>query len=146
MSETRVLTDVAATRAYAGELAGRLPSGALLLLDGPLGAGKTTLVAALVEALGGPDRAASPTYTLVHEYPTPDGDVVHVDAYRLADAAAWDELGLDAYLDRARLVAVEWGAALADAHPDAWRLTLARPDGVDGARHATLVAPPSASG
>ncbi|MDR9390982.1 MAG: tRNA (adenosine(37)-N6)-threonylcarbamoyltransferase complex ATPase subunit type 1 TsaE [Trueperaceae bacterium] len=141
MNGVRVLPDVAATRTFAGEVAARLPAGALLLLDGPLGAGKTTFVAALVEALGGPDRAASPTYTLVHEYPTPDGVVVHVDAYRLDGAAALNELGLDAYLDRARLVAVEWGGVLADAYPEAWRLTLARPGGADAARHATLTAP-----
>lgn len=135
------LADEAATREFATRLAGELPRGALLLLDGPLGAGKTTLVAALVAALGGPDRTSSPTYTLVHEYPTPDGPIVHVDAYRLDDVDALDELGLEAYLERARLVAVEWGGRLAERYPEAWRLRLERPAGSDSGRTVEILAP-----
>src|SRR6056297_245883 len=88
------LADETATRTFAARLARELPHGALLLLDGPLGAGKTTLVAALVAALGGPERTSSPTYTLIHEYPTPHGDVIHIDAYRLGDATALEEQGV----------------------------------------------------
>lgn len=135
------LADESATRAYAARLARDLPRGALLLLDGPLGAGKTTFVAALVAALGGPERTSSPTYTLIHEYPTPDGPIIHVDAYRLGDPEALEGFGLDDYLERARLVAVEWGGALADRHPEAWRLRLERVAGADGARTADLVPP-----
>ena len=135
------LADEDATRAYASRLAARLPHGALLLIDGPLGAGKTTLVAALVAALGGPERTSSPTYTLIHEYPTPTGPVVHVDAYRLGDPAQLAEMGLDDYLARARLVAVEWGGALAAEYPDAWRLRLDRPVGADTIRTAELTVP-----
>jgi len=138
---TTILSDETAMRAYAASLATRLPHGALLLLDGPLGAGKTTLTAALVAALDGPDRASSPTYTLIHEYPTPNGDVIHVDAYRLESDEALDALALDEYLDRARLVVIEWGGRLADRHPEAWHLTLSRPHGPTGERHATLQAP-----
>jgi tRNA threonylcarbamoyladenosine biosynthesis protein TsaE len=135
------LPDEAATRVYAAELARRLPTGALLLLDGPLGAGKTTLVAALVAALGGPARTSSPTYTLVHEYPTPQGPVVHVDAFRLGDPGQLAALGLDDYLDRARLVVVEWGGPLAEAYPEAWRLRLERPAGAATRRRAELLPP-----
>ncbi len=135
------LVDETATRAYAAGLAERLPSGALLLLEGPLGAGKTTLVAALVVALGGTARTSSPTYTLVHEYPTPQGTVVHIDAYRLGDPAQLNALGLDDYLERARLVAIEWGGPLAAAHPEAWRLRLERPAGEATLRTAELIAP-----
>lgn len=135
------LADETETRAFAVRLARQLPHGALLLLDGPLGAGKTTLVAALVAALGGPERTSSPTYTLIHEYPTPHGDVIHIDAYRLPDPTALDELGLDDYLDRARLVAVEWGGPLARTHPEAWRLTLDRPTGAATVRTARLEPP-----
>jgi tRNA threonylcarbamoyladenosine biosynthesis protein TsaE len=135
------LPDVEATRAYAADLARRLPHGALLLLDGPLGAGKTTLVAALVSALGGPERTSSPTYTLVHEYPTSQGTVVHVDAYRLGDPGRLGALGLEAYLDRARLVVVEWGGPLADAYPEAWHVRLDRPTGEADRRSAELRAP-----
>lgn len=135
------LADEGATRAYASRLATRLPHGALLLLDGPLGAGKTTLVAALVAALGGPERVSSPTYTLVHEYPTREGTVVHVDAFRLGDPAQLAALGLDDYLERARLVVVEWGGPLAESYPEAWRLRLERPAGAATVRTAELTAP-----
>jgi tRNA threonylcarbamoyladenosine biosynthesis protein TsaE len=98
-----------------------------LVVSGPLGAGKTTFVAELAAALGSDADVTSPTYTLVHEYPTPDGPLVHVDAYRLGDtvdvAAALD---LEGYLDRARAVVVEWGDRLLAAHPEAWHLRLTR--------------------
>lgn len=136
------LPDLAATERYARALAAALPRGALLLLDGPLGAGKTTLTAALVRALGSDAAVSSPTYTLVHEYPSDAGVVVHVDAYRLPDPEALAELGLDDYLERARLVVVEWGAPLAATHPDAWLLRLERDD--EG-RRARLEAPPGAA-
>lgn len=129
------LPDLAATRAHAAAAAARLPVGALLVLTGPLGAGKTTYVAALAAALGSRADVTSPTYTLVHEYPTPAGPLVHVDAYRLDPG-----LDLDAALDlldardRARAVVVEWGAALLDAHPDAWHLELQR----DGERRRAV--------
>lgn len=135
------LPDEDATRAYARSLAARLPNGALLLVDGPLGAGKTTLVRALVEALGGPRGATSPSYALVHEYPAPGGPIVHVDAYRLSDVHDVVGLGLDDYLERARLVVIEWGGGLADAYPEAWRLTMARPAGTTSLRTAELIAP-----
>lgn len=114
------------TRAWARAWAPRFPHGSLLLLAGPLGAGKTTVIAALAEALGSDARVSSPTYTLIHEYPSPAGPIVHADAYRLPSAEALLDLGLDDALDRARLVAVEWGAPLATRYPEAWQLRLRR--------------------
>lgn len=121
------LPDLAATRAHAEATAARLPAGALLVLTGPLGAGKTTYVAALAGALGSTALVTSPTYTLVHEYPTPQGPLVHVDAYRLDPALDLDAaLDLGDALDRARAVVVEWGLALLHRHPEAWHLELSR--------------------
>lgn len=98
-----------------------------MVLTGPFGAGKTTFVAALALALGSDADVTSPSYTLVHEYPTPDGALVHVDAYRLeVDLDLDATLDLDGYLARARAVVVEWGAGLLDTHPDAWHLELRR--------------------
>ncbi|MCX7740855.1 MAG: tRNA (adenosine(37)-N6)-threonylcarbamoyltransferase complex ATPase subunit type 1 TsaE, partial [Meiothermus sp.] len=54
-------------------------------------------------------EVTSPTYTLIHEYPTPQGLVVHIDAYRMADQAELYSLGLEDYLPEARLVLIEWG-------------------------------------
>ena len=77
-----------------------------------------------MEGLGSDAEVSSPSYTLVHEYPTPEGTLVHVDAYRLPDAAALGGLGLDEMRERARLVVVEWGAGLLAEHPDALWLEL----------------------
>lgn len=121
------LPDLAATRSLARRTAAVLPAGQLLLISGPLGAGKTTFVAALAEALGSSAIVTSPTYTLVHEYPTPEGPLVHVDVYRLEASVDIDAaLDLDAYLHRARAVVVEWGERLLAAHPEAWHLSLIR--------------------
>jgi tRNA threonylcarbamoyladenosine biosynthesis protein TsaE len=121
------LPDLTATKAHATATAAHLPHGALLVLTGPLGAGKTTYVAALAAALGSDADVTSPTYTLVHEYPTPDGPLVHVDAYRLDPTLDLDAaLDLGATLDRARATVVEWGSALLAHHPEAWHLELLR--------------------
>ncbi|GIW36364.1 MAG: hypothetical protein KatS3mg073_0509 [Meiothermus sp.] len=93
----------------ARRLAQALPEGTLVLLTGPMGAGKTTLVKFMAEALGFKGEVTSPTYTLIHEYPTPQGLVVHIDAYRMADQEELYNLGLEDYLPEARLVLIEWG-------------------------------------
>lgn len=132
-AETRPLTaslplaDRAATAQFARATAHSLPPGQLLLLSGPLGAGKTTFTAALCAALGSDAAVTSPTYTLVHEYPSPQGPLVHIDLYRLpagVDVAA--ALDLDELLARARVVVVEWGERLLANYPDAWHLALER--------------------
>ncbi len=130
--DLRTLDD---TRELARRLLERAPGGSLVVLSGPLGAGKTTLTRFVAEALGSDADVTSPTYTLVHEYPTPEGVLVHIDAYRLPDAAALEQLGLDETLERARLVVVEWGTGLLPHHPDALWLELERHG---EARSATL--------
>jgi len=99
-----------------------LPVGALLLLSGPLGSGKTTFTQALGRVLQVVAPVTSPTYTLVHEYPSPGGTLVHLDAYRLGSAEPLAGSMLDDYLERARLVVVEWGEQLLAAYPEAWWL------------------------
>ena len=97
------------TRSLAQRLVRALPEGALVLLTGPMGVGKTTLVQFIAQALGFQGEVTSPTYTLIHEYPTPEGLVVHIDAYRMADQEELYHLGLEDYLPEARLVLIEWG-------------------------------------
>ena len=82
---SRRLSRLEDTQALAEEVLGLLPRGALVAIEGPLGAGKTTFVGFLVRALGFPGRVTSPTYTLIHTYPTPEGPAVHADLYRLQD-------------------------------------------------------------
>jgi len=97
------------THSLAQGLVRALPEGALVLLTGPMGVGKTTLVQFIAQALGFQGEVTSPTYTLIHEYPTPEGLVVHIDAYRMADQEELYHLGLENYLPEARLVLIEWG-------------------------------------
>ncbi len=91
----------------------------LVILSGPLGVGKTTLTQTIATLLGSQASVSSPTYTLIHEYPTPQGLLVHMDAYRLSSAQALFELGLEDYLERARLVVIEWGEGLLRSFPEA---------------------------
>ncbi|RDI94762.1 tRNA (adenosine(37)-N6)-threonylcarbamoyltransferase complex ATPase subunit type 1 TsaE [Meiothermus sp. QL-1] len=110
------------TRALAQKLAEKLPAGSLVLLTGPVGAGKTTLVKFMAEALGFRGGVTSPTYTLIHEYPTPQGLLVHIDAYRLEEQEELYRLGLEDYLPEARLVLVEWGRP--EVFPDSLEVRL----------------------
>ena len=125
-----------ATERLAASLLRLAPEGSLVVLSGPLGAGKTTLVQALGRELGSDARVSSPTYTLIHEYPSPAGLLVHIDAYRLPSANALFDLGLEDYLARARLVVVEWGEGLLEDFPDALEVRLALSE--DGHRRARV--------
>ncbi|MDX2004977.1 MAG: tRNA (adenosine(37)-N6)-threonylcarbamoyltransferase complex ATPase subunit type 1 TsaE [Meiothermus sp.] len=122
-----VLQSLADTQAFAESLARRLPDGALVLLNGPLGAGKTTLVQFLAKALGFTGEVTSPTYTLIHEYPTPQGLIVHIDAYRMADQEELYHLGLEDYLPEARLILIEWGKP--EVFPEALQLRITPTEG-----------------
>ena len=102
----------AETRAIAAGLAAGLGSGAVVLLSGDLGAGKTAFVRGLAEGLGiDPGEVTSPTFTLVHEYRGGRLPLVHVDLYRL-ETAELDEIGMDSELAEAGVVAVEWSERL----------------------------------
>ena len=109
-----------ATRALARVLGTLLVGGDVVVLAGPLGAGKTTFVQGLALGLGVTAPVTSPTFVLArHQRPDPDGprpdgpDLVHVDAYRLDGPLELDDLDLDSDLDRS-VVVVEWGEGLAE--------------------------------
>jgi len=99
-----------ATVALARRIAPWLAPGHLLILDGPLGSGKTFFTRALCYALGLPEeaRVPSPTFTLVHEHETLP-PLAHADVYRLSSEDDVVELGLEAQRAEGYLVVVEWG-------------------------------------
>ena len=112
---TRVATD-ADMRALGRRLASVLRPGDLVILAGPLGAGKTTLVQGIGAGLGVRGPVTSPTFVIARVHPALAGDgpaLVHADAYRLGSIGEVDDLDLDA--DAASAVTVvEWGTGLAE--------------------------------
>jgi tRNA threonylcarbamoyl adenosine modification protein YjeE len=103
-----VLDGGPALDAFAHRLAAQLVPGDVVALRGPLGAGKTTLVRALVRALHGSDDAvSSPTFVFRHTY-TGTPIIEHVDLYRIEDPSELADLALDDALGPDRIVLIEW--------------------------------------
>ena len=105
----------------AGKVATLVQPGDLLVLSGDLGAGKTTFTQGLGAAMNVRGPITSPTFVIARDHPSLDGGtpLVHVDAYRLGDAAEIDDIDLDASTDRAVTV-VEWGDGMAEQLTDSW--------------------------
>ena len=123
------LADADATARVGAELAAHVQGGDAIALVGDLGAGKTTLVAALVAGLGG-GAAHSPTFSLVNEYPGGRLIVWHVDLYRIRKPVELPELGLDEIIGDPRgIVIVEWADKFDVLPHDHLRLQLAHADG-----------------
>jgi tRNA threonylcarbamoyladenosine biosynthesis protein TsaE len=101
--------DAAEMRALGADLVAHLDRGDVLVLDGPLGAGKTTLTQGIGAALSVRGSVTSPTFVIARTHPGPGPDLVHVDAYRLHGSVEVEDLDLDADLGRA-ITVVEWGA------------------------------------
>ena len=105
-------------------LAGTLQPGAVLLLSGQLGAGKTAFVRGLAAGLGiDPDDVSSPTFTLVHEYRGGRLTLYHADLYRLEKTAA-EDLGLEEKAVAEGVLAIEWPDRLTHALPGATAITI----------------------
>lgn len=117
-----VSTSDSHTRRFGGALASQLRPGDLVLLEGPLGSGKTTMVRGMAEALGC-IGVASPTFVLIREY---EGRtrLRHVDLFRIEDTEALFDLGVEELFDPSAITVVEWPEPL---------LSLAR-DGYLGVR------------
>jgi tRNA threonylcarbamoyladenosine biosynthesis protein TsaE len=114
-TETIEIPTADAMRDLGRRLAAELRAGDLLVLSGPLGAGKTTLVQGLGEGLGVRGPITSPTFVIARVHPSLRGGpaLVHADAYRLGGVAEIDDLDLDSST-ASSVTAVEWGEGLAE--------------------------------
>ncbi len=140
MAATLTLPTLDATAALGRDIAARLRPGDAILLEGPLGAGKSALARAILRALLNDPALVvpSPTFTLVQTYDAPDFPVAHFDLWRLDDSSALTELGWDEA--RNGVVIVEWPDRLGPHRPDnAQTITLAYAP--NDTRTATLVPP-----
>lgn len=116
------------TSRIAAELATILKPGDTLLLDGPIGAGKSHFTrSAIRQMLFEPEDIPSPTYTIVQTYHTPKGEIWHADLYRLSDPGEIDEIGLLAAFEEA-ICFVEWPGRMGERTPAA-ALTLTLSEG-----------------
>lgn len=133
MSVTRSFATPEEMSAFGRELGAELRAGDLLVLTGPLGAGKTTLTRGLGAGLGVRGPVQSPTFVIARTHPNlGDGPaLIHVDAYRLGEAALVDDLDLDIAHS---VVVVEWGSGLVEELSDSrLEIVIERPTGASEA-------------
>jgi tRNA threonylcarbamoyladenosine biosynthesis protein TsaE len=106
------------TMRFGREIAAQFRPPCLVLLQGDLGAGKTTLVKGIVAGLGAAseDEVTSPSFTLIHEY-GPGSTVFHADLYRIDGARDLATLGLDDLSRQPATLLIEWGEKLGDDIP-----------------------------
>jgi len=91
----------------------------VVLLEGEMGSGKTTLIKVLAKKMGSIDEVSSPTFALVNEYHTPKKKIYHFDLYRLNDPEEALDFGIEEYLDdQSAYVFIEWADIIQDILPD----------------------------
>lgn len=116
----QVLPTLDDTRAYGKRLATVLRAGDLVVLNGPLGAGKTVLTQGIGAGMGVAGRIVSPTFVIARVHQPSNGagvPLVHVDAYRLRSLSEVDDLDLDVAM-AGSVVVVEWGGGLVERLAD----------------------------
>ena len=114
-----VTNNYQATIAYGYQLGQLLQPQDLILLDGDLGAGKTTLTQGIAQGLGIKRPIKSPTFTLIREYQSGRIPLYHMDMYRLENSSA-DELGLSEYFNGDGAVVIEWSQFIKDLVPTSY--------------------------
>lgn len=124
---------LAATHAIAAAIAELSRQGDIIVLAGEMGAGKTAFAQGFGRALGITDAITSPTFTLVHSYPCPDGrrTLHHADIYRLERTGDVEELALHELAEFGGTVLIEWGDVAAAGLGDHLEIRLLHDDDDD---------------
>lgn len=132
-------TGPAETAQLAERLAERLGRGDVVLLEGDLGAGKTTFARALCHAVGVHGPVTSPTFGVAHRYDSDLGLIAHLDLHRLGELGAFDRELVDDELDAADLAIIEWPSGAPGLEDRAtWRIALAHVRGAEDLREITM--------
>ncbi|WP_339916583.1 tRNA (adenosine(37)-N6)-threonylcarbamoyltransferase complex ATPase subunit type 1 TsaE [Yeosuana marina] len=90
----------------------------IIIIYGDMGAGKTTLIKALVKALGSDDEVSSPTFSIVNEYTMKDDTIFHFDLYRIKDLEEAYNFGIEDYIFSKHWVIIEWPEIVESVLPD----------------------------
>ena len=121
------------------KVAPQLKAGDVLLLDGDLGAGKTSFTKGLAAGLGIDKPVKSPTFTIIREYQQGRLPLYHMDIYRLEDGGV-EDLGLEEYFEGDGVSVVEWPEFLGLAMPDEYLMIhIVKDENIDEARHVSTI-------
>ncbi len=118
MTETKLAVSLNELSAIARWIIDQVGNG-IILFNGEMGAGKTTLIKAICKELNVEDEVSSPTYSLVNEYFSPTaGTIYHFDFYRLRQEEEAMDMGVEEYLDSGHLCLLEWAENIRNLLPD----------------------------
>jgi tRNA threonylcarbamoyladenosine biosynthesis protein TsaE len=111
--------DLEQINVVAGQVIEACTNETIWLFEGNMGAGKTTLIKAICHELGVLNTVQSPTFSIINEYLTQQGDTIyHFDCYRLKNRAEAYDIGVEEYLDSGSVCMIEWPDKIADLLPD----------------------------
>lgn len=120
MSAKYHVSDLHQLKEVAREIIDCIEMGSVVLLMGEMGAGKTTLAQAITRQLGVTDGFSSPTYSIVNHYEASDGEVYHIDLYRLESLEEALNIGIEDYLYPDYITLIEWPELIAELLPSTY--------------------------
>ena len=111
----------------------------IILFEGPMGAGKTTLIKEFCRQMGVQENVSSPTFALVNEYETETGKLIyHFDFYRISDEREALNIGALEYFDSGNICLIEWPSLIPSLLPEHYLLVTLQPDANSEVRTMTL--------
>ena len=117
MEQVHITNSEEETNILASQLASKLVPGAIVLLNGDMGAGKSVFARGIIQSLGYNGAVTSPTFTLMNEYPT-EPNVYHFDLYRLKSYDQLYDIGYDEYVYSDGISLIEWSEKMEHLLPE----------------------------